>query len=86
MPYFRKRPVIIKAMQFTMESKDQCLEFATCNRYSDDDGDGNPVIKLQTLEGVMTASVGDWIVRGVIGEFYPVKPDIFEKTYEEVDI
>lgn len=44
----------------------------------------NPVIKIETLEGVMKASVGDYIIKGVNGEFYPCKPDIFNKTYEEV--
>ncbi|WP_204664866.1 hypothetical protein [Dyadobacter sandarakinus] len=39
-------------------------------------------ILIPTLEGVMEASLGDWIIRGVNGEFYPCKPDIFEKTYE----
>ena len=44
----------------------------------------NPVLKIETLEGVMKASVGDYIIKGVNGEFYPCKPDIFQKTYEEV--
>jgi hypothetical protein len=41
-------------------------------------------LDIPTLEGVMTASPGDWIIRGVQGEFYPCKPDIFEATYEAV--
>lgn len=41
-------------------------------------------MKIPTLEGLMNASVGDYIIKGVQGEFYPCKPDIFEKTYEEV--
>jgi hypothetical protein len=41
--------------------------------------------KIETLEGTMTASPGDWIVKGVNGEKYPVKPDIFEKTYKPLD-
>jgi len=41
-------------------------------------------LKIFTLEGSLTASVGDWIIKGVKGEFYPCKPDIFEATYEEV--
>ncbi|MBN6887780.1 hypothetical protein JRF95_15045 [Cytobacillus horneckiae] len=41
--------------------------------------------KLNTLEGVMTASPGDWIVEGIKGEKYPVKPDIFQKTYSKLD-
>ena len=43
-----------------------------------------PVLKIHTLEGVMTAVEGDFIIKGVQGEFYPCKPDIFEKTYERV--
>ena len=45
-------------------------------------GDGPFGIAITTLEGVMVASPGDWIIRGVQGEFYPCKPDIFEATYE----
>lgn len=41
-------------------------------------------IGISTLEGVMIASPGDWIIKGIKGEFYPCKPDIFEQTYEEV--
>lgn len=44
----------------------------------------NPYLKIETLEGIMKASVGDYIIKGVNGEFYPCKPDIFEKTYERV--
>jgi hypothetical protein len=41
-----------------------------------------PSLRIRTLEGVMTASPGDWVIRGVAGEFYPCKPDIFSATYE----
>ncbi len=51
--------------------------------------EGNPrgraVIEIETLEGVMRADVGDWIIKGVLGEFYPCKPDIFAATYELVE-
>ena len=43
---------------------------------------GSPIINVPTLEGTMTARIGDWIIRGVKGEVYPCKPDIFEATYE----
>lgn len=42
-------------------------------------------VSITTLEGTMTASVGDWIIKGVQGEFYPCRPEIFEATYEVVD-
>ena len=47
-------------------------------------GDGPFGIAIETLEGVMVANPGDWIIRGIQGEFYPCKPDIFEATYEPV--
>lgn len=81
---FRKKPVVIEAEQFTMENKDRVFLWITCNRYADFDGEGKPLLKIQTLEGDITASLGDWIIRGVKGEFYPCKPDIFEATYEPV--
>lgn len=81
---FRKRPVVIDAMQFTNETKDQVFNFVSCNRYADFEN-GQPVLKIQTLEGDMIASLGDWVIKGVQGEFYPCKPDIFEKTYEKVE-
>lgn len=81
---FRKKPVVVEAMQFTMGSKDRVFNFVSCNRnaaYKD----GAPVLQIQTLEGVMTAEIGDWVIRGVKGEFYPCKPDIFAVTYESVE-
>ena len=80
---FRKKPVVIEAMQFTDETKDMVYNFVRCNCSADFEN-GKPVLKIQTLEGVMTARIGDWIIKGVNGEFYPCKPDIFEKTYEAV--
>ena len=52
-----------------------------CISYKDPD---NPKLLIDTLEGVHEASVGDYIIKGVNGEYYPCKPDVFEKTYEEV--
>lgn len=80
---FRKIPVVIEAVQFTNETKDQVYNFVTCNKSASfDGGTSNPTLKIQTLEGVMTASVGDWIIKGVNGEFCICKPDIFKMTYE----
>ncbi len=81
---FRKKPVVIEAEQLTLENKDRALNFIKCNCYADGTSD-NPSIRIDTLEGEMTASLGDWIIKGVKGEFYPCKPDIFEATYEKVD-
>ena len=82
---FRKKPVVIEAVQFTQQSEDQVFNFITCNKYPIFNNEGEPAIKIQTLEGEMTASLGDYIIKGVNGEFYPCKPDIFEKTYEKVE-
>lgn len=82
---FRKKPVIIEAIQLTKENVVEVLSF--CNKAgnivaSSEDEMG---ISILTLEGTMTANTGDYIIKGVKGEFYPCKPDIFEQTYEEVD-
>jgi hypothetical protein len=82
---YRKKPVVIEAIQFTDETKDQCFNFVRCNHYAEFGKDGSPVLRIQTLEGDMTASIGDYIIKGVNGEFYPCKPDIFEKTYDPVE-
>lgn len=84
---YRKKPVVIEAVQFLDNPKRLCelSEFITTQdlrvNYEDPE---NPVLKIETLEGVMNASVGDYIIKGVNGEYYPCKPDIFEKTYWEV--
>ena len=83
MPMFRKKPVVIEAKQFTDKSKDQVHNWVRGNTSADFE-DGIPVLKIQTLEGIMTTRFGDWVIKGVNGEFYPCKPDIFEKTYEIV--
>lgn len=87
---FRKKPVIVEAMRFstnnevcspTMDAivnwanqgKEKCVAWHNCTD-----------IFIVTLEGEMKAKVGDWIIKGIKGEFYPCKADIFEATYERV--
>lgn len=79
---YRKKPVVIEAIQYagTGESFEEIDEFMNGKLYVIED---NAVIV--TLEGNMVVSVGDFVIKGVNGEFYPCKPDIFEKTYESVD-
>lgn len=87
---FRKKPVIIEARQ-VIGSPTQVLGVAdwcggTIKTDVSEDGKALvPSILIHTLEGVMEASSGDWIIKGVAGEFYPCKPDIFDKTYEPVE-
>ena len=82
MPKFKKRPVLIEAMQFTEKTKDQVYNFVRCTCYPDFDSDGKPILVISTLEGDMTVRLGDWVIKGVNDEFYPCKPDIFNKTYD----
>lgn len=78
--FYRKKPVVIQAVQWKGDNQTEMLRF--CERcFSKIEKDNLVVV---TLEGDMTASVGDYIIRGIQGEFYPCKPDIFELTYETV--
>lgn len=83
MPKFRKKPVVIEAVHFNGSWASAPNAFVL----SEQDniawsGEGGGTLTIETLEGTMTASPGDWIIRGVKGELYPCKPDIFEATYE----
>ena len=75
---YRKKPVVIEAVHFCNNTAD-CIEFIGDKCFQS----GNCII-IQTLEGEMVAGHGDYIIKGIQGEFYPCKPDIFEETYEEV--
>lgn len=81
---FRKKPVVIDAVQWTGDMGQMLefinTEFSVADRSIDDE---HPLF-IPTLEGEMRADIGDWIIRGVQGEYYPCKPDIFAKTYEPV--
>jgi len=79
---YRKKPVVIEARQLTKESFFDILEWLGKDKYSFWTTDTPSYISINTLEGVMRASLNDFIIKGVQGEFYPCKPDIFEQTYE----
>jgi hypothetical protein len=81
---FRKKPVVIEAVQFNGVENDLQELFDLAKDSTRElvvDALEN-YLTIQTLEGEMRADVGDWIIKGVQGELYPCKPDIFEKTYE----
>ncbi len=85
MRMFRKKPVVIEAVQIT-----QPLDEATMSWLWERSKDRSILVEgstlsIETLEGTMRADVGDWIICGVKGEIYPCKPDIFAETYEEVE-
>lgn len=80
---YRKKPVVIEAIQFTGSNLAECLIFTGVSKDSAEgcQAMGLPLI-ISTMEGDMTASPGDYIIKGVKGEFYPCKPDIFAASYE----
>jgi hypothetical protein len=85
MPKFRKKPVVIEAVHWTGENYKDIYSFLESHGMMDVVRGEWGNLFIPTLEGEMIASPGDWIIRGVQGEFYPCKPDIFEETYEPVD-
>ena len=84
MAKFRKKPVVIDAWQFdgSWSSASPIVQMHSGITWTDSDGGQ---LSIETLEGEMTASAGDWIIKGVKGEFYPCKPDIFAATYDPAD-
>ena len=80
---YRKKPVVIEAVQYTGNNYDKICDFVG-KRLDKYDSELSHII-IETLEGNHIASVGDYIIKGVQGEFYPCKPDIFEQTYEVVE-
>jgi len=102
MSFYRKKPVVIEAVQLGWDTWSEICDFASVGQLSDgkpmgcyineageavEEFPGQPAkigLWIPTLEGLMVATEGDWIIKGVSGEFYPCKPDIFEQTYELV--
>ena len=89
MQKYRKKPVEIEALQLHMSNMEPLIEQMRRDGYEVESFSQPPMraitgIKIKTLEGVMQANFGDWIIKGVQGEYYPCKPDIFEKTYDLV--
>lgn len=89
MALYQKKPVIINAVQFTGGSKSVEQIVSELNmlsiHYTHNNDGINDTMLIHTLEGIMVASVGDYIIKGLKGEYYPCKPDIFEQSYESVD-
>lgn len=85
MPKFRKKPVVIEAIQLTMDNMQRVMEWCGGRYWSKPPMRAISGIEIVTLEGIMEASFDDYIIQGVKGEFYPCKTDIFEATYERVD-
>lgn len=96
MPMYRKKPVIIEAFQMTKEGRDNVESWPeflkdAFGKDTNEEGamwtrpdvvKGGQVVFIRTLEGPLTVSENDWVIRGVQDELYPCKPDIFAETYE----
>jgi hypothetical protein len=80
---YRKKPVVIEALQLRADTIKECLQFVGADNIL---GGGHEYLEIMTLEGPIRARLGDWIICGVKGEFYPCKPDIFEATYEPAEM
>ena len=82
---FRKKPVVIEAIKWINGDNDSLKNILAMGCQPEFAADGTPDLMIPIFEGRMRANVGDWIIKGVNGEFYPCKPDIFEKTYDKVE-
>lgn len=88
---FRKRPVVIEAVQLRWDTWSEMCDHAGVGRLDEGKPEGVTLeggrigLHIPTLEGLILGEEGDWIIRGVRGELYPCKPDSFEQTYEQVD-
>lgn len=94
MAKFRKKPVVIEAMQYSADGSNQQVIIDWADKIAAEFDEDSPAwghgradlgMTILTREGEMTASPGDWIICGVAREFYPCKPDIFAATYEPVE-
>jgi hypothetical protein len=81
----RKRPVEVEAAHFVDNESVARVRELGCDPDEIYDSGEITALIIETLEGSMAANRGDWIIKGVQGEFYPVKPDIFDATYELVE-
>lgn len=82
---YRKKPVVISAVQWTGENRPEIFDFCSLCYFSTGLKTKELILRIKTLEGVMQASKGDYIIKGVDGEFYPCKEEIFKQTYEIVE-
>ena len=95
---YRKKPVMVEAFQMTSERRENSVDWPewlhqAWNLELGEPGslstveleNGDVAISIGTLEGIFIVSDNDWIIKGVVGELYPCKPDIFEATYEKVE-
>jgi hypothetical protein len=84
MPMYRKKPVVIEAFQFDSETTGNAIVKWSAGMvrgvFDDDEG---PYLSIETHEGIMRATLGDWVIKGIAHEYYPCKDDIFQATYDQ---
>ena len=86
MAKYRKKPVVIDACQFDGNIRSiDVFPISEVGKFKVGSENGQYYLIIPTLEGDMKALSGDWIIKGVKGEYYPCKPDVFEKTYELIE-
>jgi hypothetical protein len=85
MTFYRKKPVVIEARKFETNNDDGTHMESLREWIGSRCWHNNTSLYIMTLEGEMRADVGDYIIKGVRGEFYPCKPDVFWRTYEAID-
>lgn len=78
---YRKKPLEIEAIKWSGENIEEVLDFMKWRNAGHDKRVG---LEIHTLEGTIKASIGDFIIKGIHGEYYPCKPDIFSKTYDVI--
>lgn len=87
MTRYRKKPVEIEAVQLAGDNVAEAVNFVAPDQFAGGGvlpNDGRYFVDIKTIEGVIRATEGDWIIRDIQGEFYPCRDDIFRATYEEV--
>ncbi|MFB5623347.1 MAG: hypothetical protein ACE5RP_00300 [Nitrosopumilus sp.] len=84
---FKKKPVVIEAIQWNGNNNEEVVDFIGWDNlnaeFKENESDVN--FSISTLKGDMKVSMGDWVIKGIKGEFYTCKPEIFEETYELVE-
>lgn len=86
MKKYRKKPTLVEAIQFTDKTKDQVFNYIHGNRRAEFENN-TPILIIQTIHGdEAIVRLGDWVLKSEVpGDYWPVKPDIFDKLYEPVD-
>lgn len=82
---YAKKPLIVEALKWDGNNRSEIFDFCSLSYVNYEYGSSEPKLMIQTLEGPMQASVGDYIIKGIKGEFYACKPDVFKLTYDSVE-